>query len=113
MHEMSLAEGVLQIIENAARSQDFNRVKTVWVEIGGLSCVEPEALRFAFEAVTGGSVAHGARLEILEIPGRGVCLECSAEVEIAARHEGCPACGSYKLRVTGGDDMRVRELEVE
>lgn len=113
MHEMSLAESVLQIIENASRSQDFQRVKAVWVEIGRLSCVEPEALRFAFEAVTNGSLAHGARLEIVEITGQGVCLECSAEVELAARHEACPACGSYKMRVTGGEDMRVRELEVE
>ncbi len=113
MHEMSLAESMLQIIENAARSQDFRRVKVVWVEIGRLSCVEPEALRFAFEAVTDGSIAHGALLEIVEISGQGVCMECSAEATITARHEACPACGSHKVRVTGGEDMRVRELEVE
>jgi hydrogenase nickel incorporation protein HypA/HybF len=113
MHEMSLAENVLQIIEGMARSQDFKRVKTVWLEIGRLSCVEPEALRFAFEAVIDGSVAHGAILEIVEISGQGVCLECSAEATITARHEACPACGSHKVRVTGGDVMRVRELEVE
>lgn len=113
MHEMSLAESVLQIVENSARSQDFSRVKAVWVEIGRLSCVEPEALRFAFAAVTDGSIAHGARLEIVEVAGRGVCLECAAEVELAERHAACPSCGSYKLRVTGGEDMRIRELEVE
>ncbi len=113
MHEMSLAESMLQIVENSARSQDFSRVKVVWVEIGQLSCVEPEALRFAFAAVTGGSIAHGARLEIVEIAGRGLCLECSSEVELAERHAACPACGSYRLRVTGGEDMRVSELEVE
>lgn len=113
MHEMSLAESMLQIVEHAARSQDFRRVKVVWVEIGRLSCVEPEALNFAFEAVAHGSVAHGARLEIVEMAGQGVCLECSAEVELAARLDACPACGSHKLRVTGGEDMRIRELEVE
>jgi hydrogenase nickel incorporation protein HypA/HybF len=113
MHEMSLAESVLQIIENAARNQDFRRVKVVYVEIGKLSCIEPEALRFAFDAVTDGSIAHGAKLEIVEIPGQGVCLECSAEVTVAARDDACPSCGSCKLRVSGGEDMRVRELEVE
>ncbi|BBI99429.1 putative hydrogenase nickel incorporation protein HypA 2 [Ferrigenium kumadai] len=113
MHEMSLAENVLQIIENAARNQDFHRVKTVWLEIGRLSCVEPDALRFAFDAVMHGSIAHGARLEIVEIPGRGVCLDCSSEAVITARYEACPACGSHKVRVTSGENMRVRELEVE
>jgi hydrogenase nickel incorporation protein HypA/HybF len=109
---MSLAESMLQIVEHAARSQDFRRVKAVCVEIGRLSCVEPEALRFAFEAVTNGSLAHGARLEIVELAGQGVCLECSAEAELAERHAACPSCGGH-MRVTGGEDMRVRELEVE
>lgn len=113
MHEMSLAENVLQIIEGMAHSQDFKRVKTVRVEIGRLSCVEPEALRFAFEAVVRGSIAHGAQLDIVEIAGMGQCLECSAEMPLETRYEACPACGSHKVRVTGGEDMRVRELEVE
>lgn len=113
MHEMSLAESVLQIIEGMARSQDFKRVKAVWLEIGSLSCVESEALRFSFEAVTDGSIAHGARLEIVEMEGRGLCLKCSAEMALATRYEACPGCGSHEIRVTGGDAMRVRELEVE
>ncbi|MFA7282673.1 MAG: hydrogenase maturation nickel metallochaperone HypA, partial [Sterolibacterium sp.] len=53
---MSLAEGVLQLIENAARRENFARVKTIWLEIGQLSSVEPEALAFCFDAVTRGSI---------------------------------------------------------
>lgn len=113
MHEMSLAESVLQMIEGMARSQDFKCVKAVWLEIGQLSCVEPDAFRFAFDAVTRGSVAEGARLEVVEMAGQGLCMDCSAEVQLAARYEPCPACGSHKVRVTGGEGMRVRELEVE
>lgn len=113
MHEMSLAESVLQIIEDASRDQGFKRVKTVWLEIGQLSCVEQEALRFSFEAVMNDSIAHQARLEIVEVAGQGRCEQCGNEAQIATQYEACPQCGSYRIRVTGGDQMRVRELEVE
>ena len=66
---MSLAEGMLQIIEDHAAKAGFARVKTVWLEIGALSGVETEAMRFCFDAVTRGSVADGAALEIVVVPG--------------------------------------------
>lgn len=113
MHEMSLAEGILQIVEEQARTGDFCRVSLVVLEIGRLSGAEPEALRFAFEAVTRGSIAEGAALEIIDLPGRGWCLGCSREVEVSERYDPCPHCGGYQIHVTGGSDMRVKELAVE
>lgn len=113
MHEMSLAEGVLQLLEDAARSQGFARVKTVWLELGQLSSVEPEAMRFCFDAVTRGSLADGAQLEIIDVPGAGWCMKCAQSVALPARYEACPLCGSYQVQPTSGTDMRVKELEVE
>ena len=113
MHEMSLAEGVLQLIEDAARRDKFMRVKTVWLEIGQLSSVEPEALAFCFDAVTQGSIAEGSRLEFISIPGSGWCMECAASVPMDERYAACPRCGGYQLQVNGGTEMRVKELEVE
>jgi len=113
MHEMSLAEDILQIVEDAAQAEGCARVKTVWLEIGQLASVEVEALRFCFDAVTRDSVASDARLEIIETPGQGWCMKCSRSVPIAALYEPCPACGSHQIQVTGGEEMRVRELEVE
>lgn len=113
MHEMSLAEGVLQIMEDQARVQNFTRVKAVWLDIGELSHVDPQAIAFCFDAVTRGSLAEGAKLEILRTPGRAWCHDCTATVDVKALTDPCPACGGHKLQVTGGDDMRVRELEVD
>jgi hydrogenase nickel incorporation protein HypA/HybF len=113
MHEMSLCEGVLQILEDHARSQGFRQVKTVWLEIGALSGVDPEAMRFGFDAVMKGTLAHGARLEIIDLPGQAWCLPCSKPVAVTARFDACPECGSYQVQVTGGDEMRIKELEVE
>ncbi len=113
MHEMSLAESMLQIIEDSARSNAFARVKTVWVEVGQLAGVETEALRFCFDAVTRDSLAEGAQLEIIETAGEGRCLSCFKSVKLTQRYDPCPECGGYPVEVTGGIEMRIKELEVE
>ncbi|MDD5240219.1 MAG: hydrogenase maturation nickel metallochaperone HypA [Sulfuricella sp.] len=113
MHEMSLAEGVLQVIEDSARSQSFSRVKTVWLEVGELAGVEVEAIRFCFDAVAKGTLADGARLEIVATEGRGQCLSCGKTVAIRLRYDPCPLCGGYPVEPVGGLEMRVKELEVE
>ena len=112
MHEMSLAEGVLGVVADAARANHPCTVRTVRLQIGALAAVELEALRFAFEVVKRGSVADGARLDIVEVPGSAWCMQCSRSVAIAGRTDPCPECGSWQLQVTGGSEMRVMELEL-
>ncbi len=111
MHEMALAESVLGIVEKGARSAGLRSVTAVRLEIGSLAAVEPEALRFCFGAVVKGSVADGARLDILELPATAWCMRCCRSVQVASRAADCPACGSSQLQVSGGDDLRVKELE--
>jgi hydrogenase nickel incorporation protein HypA/HybF len=113
MHEMSLAEGIVQLVEDTVRADGCTKVKAVWLEIGQLAAVEKEALRFCFDAVTRDTVAEGARLEIIETPGQGWCMKCEGNVSVTALYEACPVCGSYQIQVTGGSEMRVKELEVE
>jgi hydrogenase nickel incorporation protein HypA/HybF len=113
MHEMSLAEGILQIVEDAAAQQGFKRVTEVRLEIGALSGVEVEALSFCLDVVLKNSVADGAKVELERLPGRGFCLACSQPVEIAALYDACPQCGSYQVQATGGTEMRVKDLLVE
>ncbi len=113
MHEMSLAEGVRGIVEDAARAQGFGRVRTVVLEIGELSSVEVEALRFCLEAVLADTVAEGARIEVEEVPGIGWCMICAKEVAVHRLYDPCPHCGGYQVQPTGGTEMRVKELEVD
>jgi hydrogenase nickel incorporation protein HypA/HybF len=112
MHEISLCESLREILEEQAVEQGFERVTRVWLEIGPLSCVEPEALRFGFDAVMTGSVAEGAALEIAHPPGHARCLGCGAEMTVTDRLATCPDCGATELRVTGGDALKIRKLEV-
>lgn len=113
MHEMSLCESVLQVLETEAQRQHFTQVKTVWLEIGSMAGVEIEALRFCFDVVVRNSLADSATLHIIEVPAEAWCLDCAQTVTIAQRFDPCPHCGSHQLHVIRGDEMRIKELEVE
>ena len=113
MHEMSLAEGILQIAEDVVRREGAQRVRTVILEIGKLSSVEPGALEFCFGAVVRGSVAEGAALRMESVDGAGWCMQCSAQVALEEVYALCPTCGSAQVQVTRGTEMRVKELEIE
>lgn len=113
MHEMSIAEGIIQVLEEQAKAQNYQRVKTVWLEIGPLAMIETDALTFCFDAVTRGSLAEGAKLNIINIEGEAFCLQCLKTVAVQKRYDACPECGSYQLQITQGDEMRIKELEVE
>ena len=112
MHEMSLAESVREIVEETARANQATRVLSVRLEIGKLSQVEIEAMRFAFEVVKRGSLADQAGLEIVETDATAWCMPCSSTVTVTARGHPCPQCGSYQLQVNGGDRMRVLDIQI-
>ena len=88
-------------------------VGLVVLEIGRLAAVENEALAFCFEAVCKGSVAEGATLEIVEVPGEGWCVTCAQSIPMEQLYGDCPLCGGLQTQVTGGTGMRVLEIGIE
>jgi hydrogenase nickel incorporation protein HypA/HybF len=113
VHEMSLCESVVRILRKEARQHSFRRVKVVQLQVGALSCVMPEALEFCFRAVSLGTLAENARLDLVRVPGAAWCMACGETVEVTERYDACPQCGGFELQVTGGDELRISELEVE
>lgn len=113
MHEMAVCQGIVDIVEEEARRRALPKLKAVCLEIGAFSHVAPEAMKFCFEAVAARTIAQGATLDIVVMPGIAWCMACSTSVKIKRRDEPCPACGSYQLQVTGGEEMRVMALEVD
>ena len=112
MHELSIAESMLHAVEDAARRNAAERVALISLEIGALAPVEREALCFCFDVVARGTIAEGARFEIVETPGAAWCAPCQVEVPLAAIGDACPRCGGYELEVVQGNEMRVREIEI-
>jgi len=113
MHEMSLCEDVVQLIEDQATTQRFTRVSTVWLEIGALAGVEIQAMHFSFTAVARGTVADSAKLEIIDIAGIANCPACNQCIPVLARFDVCSECGHYPLDIIAGEEMRIKELEVQ
>jgi hydrogenase nickel incorporation protein HypA/HybF len=112
MHELSLAGGILRIVEDAATREHFTRISRLRLEVGALAGVDVRSLRFALEAIAPGTWLEGAELLIDEPAGQAFCFGCGANSEVHARGAACPACGSYRLQPTGGLELRVVELTV-
>lgn len=113
MHEMSICESLVFVIEQQAVAESFKKVSVVRLEIGPLAGVELAALRFSFDAVTRGSVAQGACLEVIELPVKAWCIACAKSVSVKERFDACPTCAGYQVQITGGDELRIKEMEVD
>jgi hydrogenase nickel incorporation protein HypA/HybF len=110
MHEMSITQSVVELCEEHAQGR---RVQSVQLLIGALSGVVPESVEFCFEACTKGTLLDGARLEIELVPGAGRCPVCGAAGPIETLFDPCPSCGGFGLELVSGQELRVKELELE
>ena len=113
MHELSIAESILTIVKKEVSQGDYRGVTRIHVKVGALTALIPECLTTAFEAVSRGTIAENAVLEIEEVEARGTCRACGT-VFVADTLLGlCPSCGSTDVAVAGGDDLTVDSMEVE
>ena len=112
MHEVSLAGGILKVVEDSARREGFQRVTVLRMEVGKLAGVELRALRFALQAIAPGTYLAGTRLEFETPEGQAWCLACSQTVPLTERGMACIHCGSYRLQPTGGTELRVIDMLV-
>jgi hydrogenase nickel incorporation protein HypA/HybF len=113
MHEVSLAGGILKIVEAAAAREHFARVTVLRIEAGALAGVEVSALRFALDVMAQDTCLQGARIDIDTPPAAGWCMQCCATVAMHARGDPCPHCGDYQLQPTSGTELRVIEMMVD
>jgi len=113
VHEVGITQSILDIALENARRAGASKITGMTVEIGGLSGVIPDAVEFCFEAVTRGSIAEGARLNIIRIPGLGRCLDCHGETELDPYTFSCSHCESYNLERIQGEELRLTELEID
>ncbi|MCU1613377.1 MAG: hypA [Frankiales bacterium] len=108
MHELAISQSVVDAV--LARTGDA-QVTLLRLDVGRLSGVVPDALRFCFDLVVEGTSLEGARLLIDEPPGLGHCRDCGADFGLDVPILLCP-CGSADVEVTGGRDLLVRSVEV-
>ena len=108
VHELAIAESIADAVCNAAAGR---RVHCVTIRVGALTAVVPDAMRFCFDLAVEGTVADGARLEIVSLPGSAACRACGATVTLDSPILLCP-CGSADLAVTAGRELQIVSMEV-
>jgi hydrogenase nickel incorporation protein HypA/HybF len=114
MHELGIVQSILEIIEQQAEINSATKVLGVELEFGALTAVMPEAIEFAFEALTKDSLAQGADLKITILPIKAICMDCGCESTLESYAPFCPSCSKGILNIVQGkDEMRIVSIEIE
>jgi hydrogenase nickel incorporation protein HypA/HybF len=113
MHEMGIANSILDGVDAELRRRPGSRALKVGVRIGELAGVDPDAVNFAFEALTLGTPLADLKLEVEYVPPRSRCRDCNEEFEVRNYELLCPACGSLGTVRISGDELEFTFLEIE
>lgn len=108
MHELGITQNIVAIVSEKAGAQKVKRIK---IEIGQLSAIMPDAVRFCFDICAQGTAVEGAILEIIEIAGLGKCQICGAEIALTLLAGVC-GCGSRSILPLHGNELNIKEMEV-
>jgi hydrogenase nickel incorporation protein HypA/HybF len=120
MHELSMAEAIVNTVVDAAKKNDAEEVLEVTIEIGNLTMLNPEQLRFLLEVLVEDTIMKNAEIVIEEIPVAIKCKSCDYEGE--ADTEGsdhyltivlCPECGERNLEIVAGRECNVKNIRIE
>ncbi|WP_337261982.1 MULTISPECIES: hydrogenase maturation nickel metallochaperone HypA [unclassified Serratia (in: enterobacteria)] len=114
MHEITLCQQAVEIMQQHARQHQARRITAVWFEVGAFSCVEAESLRFCFDMVCRGTLAAGCELHVTEEQAQCWCYDCQTEVDLLIPQVlVCPLCAGRHLRVQADDGLHIKRLEIE
>lgn len=114
MHELSIAQSLLDIVVQEAERHGVKRVIRVGVRVGAFSAVVPSALTFSFNLIKENTVAAEAELAIEEVPLEGRCQDCGHAVKnMDSPIVDCPACGSNKIELTQGRELTIAYIETD
>ena len=112
MHELSIAMGIIQIAEKETKKANKKSVELITLEIGSLSGVELDSLKYVWSTAVKDTVLENATLEIDFKQGKATCLECDNTFEMNKIFDSCPKCNSYFKNILQGKELRVKSLEV-
>lgn len=113
MHELSIAQSIIEIVDEEARKHGASRVKKVKIKIGEFSGVVKEALEFSFDVVKNGTIVEDAQIEIEIVKFRALCGNCGFVLEeMEDFNLFCRVCGE-PMNIVSGREMQVEYIEIE
>jgi len=113
LHEMSVAMNIVEIADSFAKEKNASKVISITLDIGELSGVQADAILFCYEACAKGRLAQGSRLEINMIKAMALCADCGEKFSPDNQIFICPKCEGLSVKLIAGDELKVREMEIE
>jgi hydrogenase nickel incorporation protein HypA/HybF len=114
MHELSIAQSMVDAVKTAATERSATRVKNVRLRIGEASGIVTDSLSFCFELLTSSDpVLVGAELQVEHIPHRARCRHCEQEFAVVNYVAQCPTCHEWSDEVLSGTELQLLEMEIE
>ena len=111
MHELWLCQNIMEIVKQQAAN--YTQVKTINLEMGKLAAIDKAALIFSFDVVKNGTIAEHAVLNIVEINPKAWCKACQKNFAISQYYDPCPYCNGHVLKITQGEELQIKSIEVE
>lgn len=112
MHETALMQNLIAAVKRVAEEHNVARVNRVVISVGKLSNVLPDALSFAFEALTQDGIMKGAKLEIEYLPAVARCDSCGHEYQADEFPIVCPACKSTSFVIISGEEVYIESTKI-
>ncbi len=113
MHELSIANSLLELATEHAQEAGADRIKAIHLRIGALACVHRSALQYSFELITKDTMLEGASLHIVDVPVMIYCPDCKTEVELPGIQKfRCPHCNTPSADIRQGRELEIESLEI-
>ena len=113
MHELSLANQIVEIVLETARQQGFSRILSVQVKVGKLMAVETDNLLFGLDVIKKScSETQATVFQVIEEPVQLSCKDCGETTTLDGWVFACKWCDSRSVDVIAGESMEVIEMEV-
>lgn len=113
MHELSVAQNIIEIVTEHARKHNATSVSEVELTIGTISGVIPETLEFAMDVCVKNTLLEGAKIKMEIIKAKSRCLSCQQEFDMEDIYMICPHCGSMRYEIIQGKELKVKSIKIE
>lgn len=113
MHELSIAQNIVDIVEEEAKKKNALKVTVVTLEVGALSGIETDALNFAWDSAVQNTLLDHALLKVSPVKGKARCGLCQHEFTMTDFFDLCPFCQSFRHEILEGKELKLKTFEIE
>jgi hydrogenase nickel incorporation protein HypA/HybF len=110
MHEVSILENAIEIIQEVAKEKNLKKITSIVFSVGELSGASTEALHFAFQSISPGTILENSELIINKIKAISKCNSCETEFEVSNQNRFCPNCNEFARNTISGQELFIEKI---